>query len=115
MIQPCPDKPNCVSSLASDGPRKMEPIPFRGSWENARDRLLAVVRSFPRTTIIKNDGHHVQVEFRSALFSLVDDVDFLCDEQAKVIHFRSASRVGYYDFGVNRRRMEEVIRRFSAR
>jgi uncharacterized protein (DUF1499 family) len=52
------------------------------------------------------------VEFRSALFRFVDDVEFVLDDSARVIHFRSASRAGYYDFGVNRRRMQEISDRY---
>jgi uncharacterized protein (DUF1499 family) len=44
----------------------------------------------------------------------VDDVDLLFDDKAKVIHFRSAARLGRRDFGVNRERMEEIRRRFQA-
>jgi len=45
----------------------------------------------------------------------VDDVEFLFDDNARRIDIRSAARVGYSDFGVNRRRMEEIRRRFSGR
>ena len=36
------------------------------------------------------------------------------DDNAKTIHFRSASRIGYSDLGVNRRRMEEIRKAFAA-
>jgi uncharacterized protein (DUF1499 family) len=35
-------------------------------------------------------------------------VEFVFDDEAKTIHFRSASRTGYGDLGVNRARMEQV-------
>jgi uncharacterized protein (DUF1499 family) len=38
----------------------------------------------------------------------VDDVEFLADDEERRIHFRSASRTGYYDFGVNRKRMKKI-------
>lgn len=114
-IEPCPDKPNCVSSRGPAGPRHMEPIPFHGSVDDARDKLVSVIRSFPRTKIVLQEKDYVKAEFRSAVFAFVDDVAFEFDEKSKVIHFRSASRVGYYDFGANRKRMEEVIARFSSR
>ena len=43
---------------------------------------------------------------------LHDDVDLVIDEAAGVIRFRSASRTGHWDLGANRRRMEELRRRF---
>lgn len=93
----------------------MEPIRYQGSVEDARERLLGVIHSSPRSTVVQNEGIYVKVEFRSAIFSFVDDVEFEFDDAAKLIHFRSASRLGYYDFGVNRRRMETIIREFSGR
>jgi uncharacterized protein (DUF1499 family) len=44
----------------------------------------------------------------------VDDVEFLLGDGTRTIHVRSVSRVGYSDFGVNRRRVEEIRTRFDA-
>jgi uncharacterized protein (DUF1499 family) len=55
---------------------------------------------------------YLHAEFRSALFGFVDDVEFRMDETAGRIDVRSASRTGYFDFGVNRRRVEEIRARF---
>ena len=51
---------------------------------------------------------YIHVEFRSRLFGFVDDVEFLFDDQEAVIHFCSASRSGYSDMGVNRKRMNAI-------
>ena len=115
MIRPCPDTPNCVSSRAPAGPRGMDPIQYQGSLEDARRRLLGIVRALPRVSVVEDRGNCMKLEFRSAFFSFVDDVEFEFDDATKVIHFRSASRLGYYDFGVNRRRMENIIREFSGK
>ncbi|MCK5256323.1 MAG: DUF1499 domain-containing protein, partial [Deltaproteobacteria bacterium] len=34
--------------------------------------------------------------------------EFYFDDEQKLIHFRSSSRLGYYDVGVNRRRMGKI-------
>jgi uncharacterized protein (DUF1499 family) len=93
----------------------MDPIRFHGSVEDARQRLLNIVKAFPRVTLVDNSGNYLKLEVRSAIFSFVDDVEFEFDDVTKLIHFRSASRLGYYDFGVNRRRMETIIREFSGK
>lgn len=93
----------------------MDPIRYQGSLKDAHDKLLTVIAEFPRSTVVQDTGTYVKVEFRSAVFSFVDDVEFSFDDGSKVIHFRSASRVGYYDFGVNRRRMEAITLKFSTR
>jgi len=114
-LPPCPDKPNCVSTQSSDPDRAMEPLPFIGSREESRDRILEIVRSMKRSEIVKVTDTFLHVQFRSRVFRFVDDVIFLFDETERLVHFRSASRVGTYDFGVNRSRMEDISRRYGNR
>ena len=108
----CPPSPNCVSSLDPDPARRVGPIPFRGTAAEAREDLEKVLRSLPRATIRSSSGIVVQAEFRTRL-GFVDDVEFRIDEAAGVIHVRSASRKGYWDFGVNRRRVEAIRKAFG--
>lgn len=93
----------------------MDPIRYKGSVEESRQRVLEIVRSFPRVAVVASSGNYLKVEVRSAIFSFIDDVEFEFDDAAKLVHFRSASRLGYYDFGVNRRRMEAIIRKISGK
>lgn len=111
---PCPDSPNCVSSLSEDVDHRIEPVRYQSSAEAARDRLLDVLRGLPRVRIVTSEPTYIHAEFTSAVFRFVDDVEFRIVEEDKVIHARSASRVGYYDFGANRRRVEEIRRLFGS-
>ena len=117
-LAPCPRSPNCVSTEAPPGSSKrMDPIPYTGSLDEARARLLQVLREHPRTRIVSDPGlepHYLKAECRSKVFRFVDDVEFVFDEGAKLIRFRSASRLGRKDFGVNRQRMEEIRAAFEA-
>ncbi len=116
-LAPCPRTPNCVSTEAPPGSSKhMDPIPYTGSLDQARARLLQVLRDYPRTRIVSDPGlepHYLKAECRSKLFRFVDDVEFVFDEGTKQIRFRSASRLGRKDFGVNRKRMEEIRAAFE--
>ena len=76
-------------------------------------RLEAVLASQPRTTIVTRTENYLHAEARSRLFRFVDDVEFYVDSRDGVIQFRSASRVGHSDFGVNRARMQEIRRAFE--
>jgi uncharacterized protein (DUF1499 family) len=112
-LAPCPRWPNCVSTQAPDGPQRMDPIPYQGPLAPARERLLSVLRAYPRTTVVREEGDYLKAECRSKIFRFTDDVEFEFDDAAKQIHFRSASRLGRKDFGVNRNRMEEIARLFA--
>jgi uncharacterized protein (DUF1499 family) len=90
----------------------MDPIPYSGSLAESRAKLIEVLRNYPRTRIVREEPDYLKAECRSAFFHFVDDVEFLFDDAAKRIHFRSASRLGRKDFGVNRKRMEEITAAF---
>jgi uncharacterized protein (DUF1499 family) len=92
----------------------MDPIPYTGSQDQARARLVDVLRKHPRTRIVREEPGYLKAECRSAIFRFVDDVELVFDDGAKRIHFRSASRLGRSDFGVNRKRMEEISAAFLA-
>ncbi len=109
----CPASPNCVSTQAADADHRMEPIPFVGSPNEAMQRIEGVIDEMPRTRIVTREGNYLHAEFRSALFRFVDDVEFLIDPESQLVHFRSASRVGHSDLGVNRRRMEKIREAFG--
>jgi len=77
--------------------------------------LKTVIAGLPRTRLVEEDETYLHYEFTSLLLRFVDDVEFLFDDEAKAIHFRSASRTGYGDLGVNRRRMEDIRSRIEGK
>ena len=117
QLAPCPNTPNCVSSQAQDESHYIEPIAYAGSQQEARLRLLQIIESEKRTNIITEREDYIHIEFTSALFRFVDDVEFYFsgDKADKtVIHVRSASRVGRSDLGVNRKRIERIRSKFES-
>lgn len=114
-LPPCPDSPNCVSTQAQreDVQHSIEPLAYTGSASDAHQRLLSVIASMPRTKIVTDEETYIHATFTSLIFRFVDDVQFVIDDESKTIHFRSASRVGHGDMGVNRKRMEEFHKRFQ--
>jgi uncharacterized protein (DUF1499 family) len=112
-LPPCPSSPNCVSTQATDSVHGIAPIRYRGTAAEAMRRLVAVIEAMPRATITKRDDTSIRAQFRTRFFRFVDDAIFLVDDEEKEIHFRSASRLGYRDFGVNRGRMESIRQTFG--
>ena len=104
----CPDSPNCVSTQAEDHEHWIAPLSVQQHSHGEIDVLEGIVLQMPRTKIIEKTTSYLRVEFRSALFRFVDDVEFYVEPGSSRIHFRSASRVGRSDLGVNRARMEQI-------
>lgn len=113
-LVPCPNSPNCVFSQSSDKAHYIKPLQYEGTPAEARETLISVINSMDHVRIVTIKGNYIHAEFTSALFRFVDDVEFYFDDANKIIHLRSASRVGYYDLGVNRRRIENIRGRFIA-
>ena len=107
-LQPCPSSPNCVSTQASDQGHGIVPYRYQKTLAGAKETLKTIVANLPRAKLVEEDEAYLHYEFTSLLLRFVDDVEFVFDDETKTIHFRSASRTGYSDLGVNRRRMEEI-------
>lgn len=115
-LTPCPNKPNCVNSQPPDGKKDQHyimPLTYEGTKFEALERLKRVIQAMPRTRITAETTDYIRAEFVSRLMRFVDDVEFYFPEET-VIHVRSASRLGYSDFGVNRKRIQAIRSRFQA-
>lgn len=113
VLKACPKSPNCVSSQAGDTGHAVAPFPYSDNRAEAYARLKKVLSQMTRTTIVGEKEDYIHAEARSLIFRFVDDVEFYFPADEKMIHVRSASRVGYSDLGVNRKRVEEIRERFS--
>jgi uncharacterized protein (DUF1499 family) len=107
-LKPCPQTPNCVSSLDSNDRYAIEPLVYICTLEKAYETLLGVIGAEPRVKITNREPNYIRAEFKSRGFEFTDDVEFFFPAGQSVIHVRSASRAGYHDFGVNRKRIERL-------
>lgn len=103
----CPTSPNCVSTLTKQKDKEMQALPFK-DLKQAKQLLLEIVKKMPRTKIKPTDKNFIHVVFTTKILRFKDDVYFYFDEQAKLIQFKSASRVGHSDLGANKKRMKEI-------
>lgn len=109
----CPGKPNCVSSQASSARQRVRPLRLSGEPGASMKRLKDVVNNMAGTTLIDESNDYLYFECASKLLGFVDDLEFLCDADEQVVHVRSASRLGYSDLGVNRKRVESIRKKFE--
>ena len=115
-LAPCTDKPNCVSSLAPrDSHQFIEPFMFSNDAQHELSILQSVLASTPGIGVITLQSNYLHAECRTRLFGFVDDLEFYWDTGQGLCHVRSAARLGYFDFGVNRRRVERIRAEFVRR
>ncbi len=112
-LKPCPQSPNCVSTQTDQADKKRAPIAYTGTTAEAKARLMATIDGMKRTKLITESENYLHYTFKTWPIPFTDDVEFLFDEEAKLIHYRSASRVGHSDMGVNSKRMAKVVTAFG--
>ncbi|MBA3962395.1 MAG: DUF1499 domain-containing protein [Chthoniobacterales bacterium] len=113
-LPPCPSSAtNCVSTEATE--RCHAVAPFLLARAAAWPAIRAAVVALPRTRIVEEGADFLRVECRTILFRFVDDLVIQLRLDRNDLAIRSASRLGHYDFGVNRRRVESLRRRLEAR
>ncbi len=114
-FKPCPKTPNCVSTMAPNDDKKhyIGPISYDSSQKEAVEKLIQIINSLKGTKIKVKEINYLHVIFSTKLLRFKDDVEFYFDDSSKIIHFKSASRIGSSDFGTNRKRMEKIRKLYS--
>lgn len=112
QLLPCPESPNCVNSRANNATHAIKAIHFKTpiSQVDAIQAIKEALLSLPRIEIISETKTYLYAEATTKIMRYIDDVEFLFPEDAQIseVHVRSASRLGYRDFNVNRERIEAI-------
>jgi uncharacterized protein (DUF1499 family) len=109
-LNACPGTPNCVTTEGTNP--SATPLPFTDSPKEAWVRAKVSVTEAGGKIMGEEEGYLWAI-FTSTAFRFVDDLELRMDEEAKVIHLRTASRVGYSDFGANKKRYRKIAELFA--
>lgn len=103
----CSAKPNCVcSEYSDDADHYIEPVMNIQNMEmNMMPKLVSTIQDM-NGVLQSTKDNYIAATFTSSIFGFVDDLEIRIDPAQGIMHFRSASRVGYGDGGVNRKRVE---------
>ncbi|EDL68163.1 DUF1499 domain-containing protein [Vibrio campbellii] len=101
---PCGDKPNCVST--QDTRAEYNLTPFTLTESTNIDAIEQVALELPGAKTAVKEGNYLRIECTSKIMRFVDDLELKIEGDQLIV--RSESRVGYSDFGVNRKRAEQL-------
>jgi uncharacterized protein (DUF1499 family) len=113
-LKPCPDAPHCVSSDETREGYAIAPLKAKGAAGAAWATLVADVAAMPGVRAEASTRGYLHLTVRTPTMGYVDDVEFVLRADRGEIAMRSCSRLGYYDFGVNRDRLEALRERLRA-
>lgn len=101
---PCGDKPNCVST--QDTREEYNLTPFTLTESTNIDTIEQIALTLPGAKTAVKESDYLRIECTSKIMRFVDDLELKLEGNELIV--RSESRVGYSDFGVNRKRAEQL-------
>lgn len=108
QLKACPSSPNCVSSFSqiSDEIHYISPVTSvdEEKWKYFKHQVMGL----NWLSVVESQPDYLYLEATSDLMKFVDDVEIYWKRADQTVHFRSASRLGYGDMGVNRERIEKL-------
>ncbi len=107
-LAPCPESPNCfrtTQTLKAD-PEAVQQALKKSLTSNNAEKIEEINLS---------DKKELNAVFKIPLFGWLDDVVINIDSDTSnaditFVHIKSSSREGYYDLGVNKRRVNKIIK-----
>ena len=106
QLSPMPKSPNAVSSQTDAADKQVEALPMIGSELQTKQKIISCPKEVGANVINNETENYLHSVFTSRLMRFKDDVEFYIDESAKLVHFRSASRIDHSDLGANRKRYQ---------
>lgn len=107
-------KPNCVSSQTDQADKRVPTLPFKETPEKTLEAIKQAVAAYGGAKVIEARSDYYYVVFITKLMRYYDDVEFYLDNENKEVHFRSSSRAGYSDMGLNRKRYNKLAELYQA-
>jgi len=108
-LKEIPQKPNCVSTQTQQEDKKIKPMAFKASLEETKAALKKAFEAYGNIDIKKEESTYLYAVATTGTMKFHDDIEVYFDESNKVIQYRSASRAGYSDMGLNKERYQAIV------
>jgi uncharacterized protein (DUF1499 family) len=112
QLRPCPATPNCVCSEQPVEGAFVEPLAYTTSADEAWRKIKHAIVATGGIVLTEQEDY-LHARYETTILRFVDDVELRLDENTRMIHIRSASRVGKSDLGANRKRVARIRSTFN--
>jgi len=94
---------------------ELKPIEIEDNVKNVQSKIIKILNSKPRMKIINENIGFIHAIDVTPFLRFYDDIAIkLFEENGKtIVWMQSQSRLGYYDFQVNEKRIQELHKIFS--
>ncbi|WP_375749884.1 DUF1499 domain-containing protein [Vibrio sp. HN007] len=109
---PVPSSPNAVSTQSDDPEKLVAPLSF-DDITHAKKSVYNVLTTMGGNEIVTDDEFYMHVVFTTPTMKYRDDLELYFNIDEKQIEYRSQSRVGYSDRGLNRERYDSFVKLYK--
>jgi len=112
-LTPCGPRPNCVcSEYENGGEHGIEALDTANLTPEQAWYLIRKAIDATGGEIISQDDVYLRAHYTTDILRFTDDLEVRQDTTQRVLHLRSASRVGHSDLGANRQRVQAIQAEF---
>lgn len=108
QLTPLSDNPNGVTTQTDDAEKEVDPWPFKADRAATMQAIKDALAAHGGAEIVREEEDYLRVVFVTPKMRFRDDAEFYLDEMTRQVHFRSESRAGKSDLGLNRQRHEQL-------
>ncbi|PQJ94612.1 DUF1499 domain-containing protein [Aliivibrio sifiae] len=101
----CADKPNCISTLETRADFSAAPFTLNNP-DTEIESIAQIAEQLKGAKIAVIKENYARIESTSTVFRFVDDLELRIEGNNLIV--RSESRTGHSDFGVNKKRVEQL-------
>ncbi|GAA0742544.1 DUF1499 domain-containing protein [Clostridium oceanicum] len=112
-LREIPDKDNAVSTETKIENKRIEPLSFKSTLEKTKEAMKKSLSSYGNIKIKEEKRNYIYAVDTTGKMKFHDDIEIYFDEKNKKIQYRSASRSGYSDMGVNKKRYKEISKVYT--
>ena len=112
-LKEIPNKDNAVSTDTALTEKLVEPLAFKETLLQSKAAMLQALESYGSIEIISDEPAYIYAVATTGKMKYHDDIEIYFDETDKIIRYRSASRAGYSDMGLNRNRYNELTELYN--
>lgn len=108
-----PNSPNGVSSQTSQADKLVDAIKYKASADLTREKIKESCIEFANAKLEEENESYMRFVFTTGKMKYNDDVEFFFDDKNELVHYRSNSRVGYSDMGLNKERYLKIVESYA--
>lgn len=109
QLKEIPLNPNCVSTQTKQAEKLIEPLALKATVEASKAAMVKALKAYGSIEIKEEKDNYIYAVATTGKMKFHDDIEIYFDDKMGVVQYRSASRAGKSDLGLNKERYDQIV------